>query len=234
MSSALAQAVAQAQKPSPSIKRKREDGGDDLISRSPPDMPIDHSLINQPSSSSSTSSTNNAFSATTGATSASTATVHAQPHLPHHQGDTQGAIPLSHTISSTPTHDHLELLSGSKPAVGTEEWHRQRRDNHKEVERRRRENINDGITELAKIVPGCEKNKGSILARAVQYIQQLKDNETANIEKWTLEKLLTEQTISELHTLTEKLKSDLDRAWREADAWKKTCANAGIKKKQDD
>src|SRR5271154_5227096 len=45
--------------------------------------------------------------------------------------------------------------SPNRPQVGSEEWHKQRRDNHKEVERRRRETINDGISELAKIVPGC-------------------------------------------------------------------------------
>lgn len=66
------------------------------------------------------------------------------------------------------------------------------------MERRRRETINEGINELAKIVPGCEKNKGSILQRAVQYITQLRENETKNIEKWTLEKMLTEQAIAEL------------------------------------
>ncbi|RPB26831.1 hypothetical protein L211DRAFT_856178 [Terfezia boudieri ATCC MYA-4762] len=113
-----------------------------------------------------------------------------------------------------------------KPAVGTEEWHKVRRDNHKEVERRRRETINEGINELAKIVPGCEKNKGSILQRAVQYIQQLKENEAQNIEKWTLEKLLTEQAIAELTTSNEKLKQECERAWREAETWKKSCLAA--------
>ncbi|RUS14921.1 hypothetical protein BC937DRAFT_93159 [Endogone sp. FLAS-F59071] len=98
-----------------------------------------------------------------------------------------------------------------KPIVGSDEWHKQRRENHKEVERRRRETINDGINELAKIVPGCEKNKGSILARAVQYIQQLKDNEAATIEKWTLEKLLTDQAINELSQQVEMLKSENER-----------------------
>lgn len=44
-------------------------------------------------------------------------------------------------------------------------------------------------------MPGCEKNKGSILQRAVQYIQQLKESEASNIEKWTLEKLLTDQSV---------------------------------------
>lgn len=115
-----------------------------------------------------------------------------------------------------------------KPQVGTEEWHRVRRDNHKEVERRRRETINEGINELAKIVPGCEKNKGSILQRAVQYIQQLKENEAANIEKWTLEKILTEQAISELSANNEKLQKECERAWREAETWKKSCLQAGV------
>lgn len=110
--------------------------------------------------------------------------------------------------------------SASKPAVGSEEWHKQRKDNHKEVERRRRETINEGINELAKIVPGCEKNKGSILARAVAFITQLKENETQNIEKWTLEKLLTEQAIAELSSSNEKHKEELDRAYRELDLYK--------------
>ena len=94
------------------------------------------------------------------------------------------------------------------------------------VERRRRETINEGINELAKIVPGCEKNKGSILQRAVQFIQELKEHEATNIEKWTLEKLLTEQAIAELTTSNEKLKQECERAWREAETWKKSCLAA--------
>ncbi|KAK4630874.1 hypothetical protein CLAFUW4_03830 [Fulvia fulva] len=118
--------------------------------------------------------------------------------------------------------------STPKPQVGTEEWHKVRRDNHKEVERRRRETINEGINELAKIVPGCEKNKGSILARAVQFITQLKENETQNIEKWTLEKLLTEQAIAELSSSCDKLKAECQRAWGEAEQWKKAAQKAGV------
>ncbi|KAM3423388.1 hypothetical protein BST61_g821 [Cercospora zeina] len=122
----------------------------------------------------------------------------------------------------------------SKPQVGTEEWHKVRRDNHKEVERRRRETINEGINELAKIVPGCEKNKGSILARAVQFITQLKENETQNIEKWTLEKLLTEQAIAELSSSCDKLKAECQRAWAECEQWKKAAQSAGVSIDVDD
>ncbi|KAI0105484.1 hypothetical protein GGR51DRAFT_190482 [Nemania sp. FL0031] len=122
--------------------------------------------------------------------------------------------------------------SNPKLAVGSEEWHKQRKDNHKEVERRRRETINEGINELAKIVPGCEKNKGSILARAVSYILQLKQNEASNIEKWTLEKLLTEQAIQELSSSNDKLKMECERAYRELTMWKNVAQNAGLEPPQ--
>ncbi|KAK7742083.1 basic helix-loop-helix protein [Cytospora paraplurivora] len=115
-----------------------------------------------------------------------------------------------------------------KPAVGSEEWHKMRKDNHKEVERRRRETINEGINELAKIVPGCEKNKGSILQNAVRYITKLKEDEQQAIEKWTLEKLLTEQAIAELSSSNDKLKNECDRLYQELEMWKRLAQGAGL------
>ncbi|OAX40993.1 hypothetical protein K503DRAFT_713568 [Rhizopogon vinicolor AM-OR11-026] len=98
-------------------------------------------------------------------------------------------------------------------AMGTDEWTRQRKDNHKEVERRRRGNINEGINELGRIVPNSsgEKAKGAILQRAVQYIHHLKENEARNIEKWTLEKLLMDQAMGDLQAQLE----DMRRLWDE-------------------
>lgn len=128
------------------------------------------------------------------------------PQATQHQQMQQSQMQTPQGATGTP-----QTPGSQKPIVGSDEWHKQRRENHKEVERRRRETINDGINELAKIVPGCEKNKGSILARAVQYIQQLKDNEAATIEKWTLEKLLTDQAINELSQQVEMLKSENER-----------------------
>ncbi|KAG1816695.1 uncharacterized protein BJ212DRAFT_1271381 [Suillus subaureus] len=97
--------------------------------------------------------------------------------------------------------------------MGTDEWTRQRKDNHKEVERRRRGNINEGINELGRIVPNSsgEKAKGAILQRAVQYIHHLKENEARNIEKWTLEKLLMDQAMGDLQAQLE----DMRRLWEE-------------------
>ncbi|KAJ3328616.1 basic helix-loop-helix protein [Blyttiomyces sp. JEL0837] len=97
----------------------------------------------------------------------------------------------------------------AKPSVGTEEWLKQRRENHKEVERRRRETINEGINELAKLIPdNGEKNKGKIIARAVAYIEELKQNEATHLEKWTVEKLLCEQAIQELSATLEVVREE--------------------------
>ncbi|CAI5759188.1 unnamed protein product [Candida verbasci] len=126
-----------------------------------------------------------------------------------------GATPLS---EASPTQD-LQQSPGSdskdKPAHGSEEWYRLRKENHKEVERRRRESINIGIKQLAQLIPTTDTNKAQILQRAVEYIKRLKENENNNIEKWTLEKLLTEQAVSELSASNEKLKQELERAYRE-------------------
>ncbi|KAJ7859071.1 hypothetical protein B0H14DRAFT_2351357 [Mycena olivaceomarginata] len=97
--------------------------------------------------------------------------------------------------------------------MGSDEWSRQRKDNHKEVERRRRGNINEGINELGRIVPNGsgEKAKGAILSRAVQYIHHLKENEARNIEKWTLEKLLVDQAMGDLQVQLDEIR----RMWEE-------------------
>ena len=96
------------------------------------------------------------------------------------------------------------------------------------VERRRRETINEGINELAKIVPGCEKNKGSILQRAVQYITQLRNNESQNIDKWTFEKVLTDQALQNVSAKNDTLRTKLNRARSDAEKYKKICRDAGL------
>ncbi|KAJ1919487.1 basic helix-loop-helix protein [Mycoemilia scoparia] len=114
--------------------------------------------------------------------------------------------------ASTATDNNNNNSGGisSKPPIGSPEWHRLRRESHKEVERRRRETINEGITELANLIPGAERNKGRILQQAVSYIRQLKETEASNIEKWTLEKLLTEQAINQLSAQVDSQKRKIE------------------------
>lgn len=126
----------------------------------------------------------------------------------------------AHKNSTTST----VALSGNttmeKPCVGSEEWYKAKRLSHKEVERRRREAISEGIKELANIVPGCEKNKGSILQRTAQYIRSLKEMEEMCREKSNLEKLVADHTIQELARENARLKSECERAWRSVELWK--------------
>ncbi|KAI9431164.1 hypothetical protein H4582DRAFT_2009996 [Lactarius indigo] len=118
------------------------------------------------------------------------------------------------SADSGPTTPAPTRSRGARSAnMGSDEWARQRKDNHKEVERRRRGNINEGINELGRIVPNGsgEKAKGAILSRAVQYIHHLKENEARNIEKWTLEKLLMDQAMGDLQAQLEEMR----RLWEE-------------------
>ena len=66
------------------------------------------------------------------------------------------------------------------------------------------------------------------MQRAVQYIGQLKENEQQNIEKWTLEKLLLDQAITELSATAERLKNDAKFYQRERDIYKRACEEHNI------
>ncbi|KAG9302341.1 hypothetical protein G9A89_008833 [Geosiphon pyriformis] len=65
---------------------------------------------------------------------------------------------------------------------------KRRRENHNNVERKRRNNINNTIFEISLLMPvaytpGAKPNKGSILRRAVEYIKNLQtENETMRAE----------------------------------------------------
>ena len=138
-----------------------------------------------------------------------------------------------HTPATHPSHEDAdESMDYDSPTNGSAspsrslkrprgpELDRQRKDNHKEVERRRRSAINDGITQLSHIVPGCDAkntNKGAIIHAAVRYIQDLKHNEASNIEKWTLEKLLMDQAMGDLTAQLDDARAQVDRLRAELD-----------------
>jgi hypothetical protein len=90
-------------------------------------------------------------------------------------------------LSYLPTNSQLDSHSKPQDVV------KARKESHKEVERRRRAAINEGIQNLANLIPGGEKNKGRIIQKAADYIQELQRQQNTNMEKWGLEKMLFEQ-----------------------------------------
>ncbi|KAI7881224.1 Myc-type, basic helix-loop-helix domain-containing protein [Mucor mucedo] len=86
--------------------------------------------------------------------------------------------------------NHDTLVSPTSPGSNIEEEivqrnmqhifekKRRRRESHNAVERRRRDNINDRITELATLLPdrdAVKSNKGTILRKSVDHIRLLHD-----------------------------------------------------------
>ncbi|KAJ1851389.1 basic helix-loop-helix protein [Coemansia sp. RSA 2703] len=150
------------------------------------------------------------------AAAAASAAVASSEHTVEAEQDVNAEEGSDDVVSEVDANGKAKRKRADGPEAGSEEWERLRKDNHKEVERRRREVINHGIDRLALLIPGAEKNKGKVIAQAVEYIHILKTTEEKNIEKWTIEKLLADQAISELTAQVEALKNENKRLRRAA------------------
>ncbi|KAJ6034856.1 hypothetical protein N7499_002073 [Penicillium canescens] len=115
-----------------------------------------------------------------------------------------------------------------KPTVGSPEWHQIRKNNHKEVERRRREAINEGINQIARLVPNCDKNKGAILQRAIEYILQLQEEKKNTEEQFEKHSLTANHAIAEISNSNSKLKGEVSRRNNLALKWLQRCRDAGL------
>ncbi|KAJ5908593.1 hypothetical protein N7495_001275 [Penicillium taxi] len=115
-----------------------------------------------------------------------------------------------------------------KPQVGSPEWHLVRKNNHKEVERRRREAINEGINQIASLVPNCDKNKGAILQRCIEYIHQLQSDKKSTEERFEAHSLTANHAINDISASNSKLKGEVNRCNQLAAKWLQRCRDAGL------
>ena len=93
------------------------------------------------------------------------------------------------------------------------------------VERRRREVINEGIENLAKMIPtNSDKNKGAILTGAIKYITDLQQR----IQSFDNERSVFEITQQELTRRNESLRDSAQRAWAETAKWMGRSKEAGL------
>lgn len=96
------------------------------------------------------------------------------------------------------------------------------------VERRRREAINEGINQIARLVPNCDKNKGAILQRAIDHIHQLSEEKRTISERWEQTNMTTHHAISEVSAQNSKLKVEVNRRGELAQKWLQRCRDAGL------
>ncbi|KAL4806131.1 hypothetical protein BDV18DRAFT_122619 [Aspergillus unguis] len=145
-------------------------------------------------------------------------------------GDDIGqSIGQNHNSTAAAVYAAREAQSmNQKPTVGSPEWHQVRKNNHKEVERRRREAINEGINQIARLVPNCDKNKGAILQRAIEYINQLHEDKRQISERWEQTNMTTNHAINEISGQNAKLKVEVNRRGDIALKWLQRCRDAGL------
>ncbi|KAL1974554.1 hypothetical protein VTN31DRAFT_4758 [Thermomyces dupontii] len=141
----------------------------------------------------------------------------------------QGHPPQQHsTAAAVYAAREAQNMNQTKPAVGSPEWHALRKNNHKEVERRRRETINEGINQIAQLVPNCDKNKGAILQRAIEYIVQLQEERKQMNTRWEQNNLTTTQALNEISAQNAKLKAEVNRRGEIARKWLQRARDAGL------
>ncbi|KAI8332426.1 hypothetical protein BC941DRAFT_436655 [Chlamydoabsidia padenii] len=104
----------------------------------------------------------------------------------------------------------IDNAQDDKPPMGSEKWKEMKRASHSKVERKRRDNITECINELAKLVPTEKRQKEATLRAAVHFIKNAKEQQDANVRKWTLDKLVADQTIRQLQDEMDNYKNKYD------------------------
>ncbi|ORY44380.1 hypothetical protein BCR33DRAFT_785068 [Rhizoclosmatium globosum] len=78
---------------------------------------------------------------------------------------------------------------------------------HKDVEKRRREAISQGIAELADLVPGATgQKKGRVVEKAIEYLTALKTAEVQSVQKWAAEKGALDEQLKRLSAQADELR----------------------------
>lgn len=77
-------------------------------------------------------------------------------------------------------------------------------------------------------MPNCEKNKGSVLQRAVAHIHELVDTQAKSTANWDLQRMALDQAVRELDLRCSKLKESMQQAWAESNKWQKRCRENGL------
>ncbi|GAA6062162.1 hypothetical protein JCM10212_002374 [Sporobolomyces blumeae] len=136
--------------------------------------------------------------------------------------------------------------SEERQGMKEDEWEKSRKANHKEVERRRRETINAGISAIALLLPPppgaastsgsstttttttttmatstLRTNKSDILVEAANYIKHLKEKEQSDLNKWAIEKVLLDQRCAAKEKEADELARLLKEKEYECEGYKK-------------
>ncbi|KAJ3008756.1 UNVERIFIED_CONTAM: basic helix-loop-helix protein [Siphonaria sp. JEL0065] len=111
--------------------------------------------------------------------------------------------------------DDANNTSGNRDGAMTEPTEKTKK-SHKDIEKRRRETISNGIAELSEIVPGAlGQKKGIVVEKAIEYLTMLKSSEHQSAEKWRMEKAGLDEQITGLRQQADELKCTNDALRRE-------------------
>lgn len=118
--------------------------------------------------------------------------------------------------------DVLATTQQSKPGTQRTSRDDKRRAQHNEVERRRRDKINNWIVQLSKTIPDCNidatkncQSKGGILSKACDYIQELRqsnarlEEELNSVARLRMDNQLLKQEVEEWKSKNQMIRNQL-------------------------
>jgi hypothetical protein len=118
---------------------------------------------------------------------------------------TQEVATTNRRISTNPISN--VPMSSKRVSQNSDDWLHQRRQSHKEVERRRRETINSCINELGRILNLTASNKGVILKETIEFVSKTLNGQYALLEQHRRELDEREKRISSLENELRLLKN---------------------------
>lgn len=77
-------------------------------------------------------------------------------------------------------------------------------------------------------MPNCDKNKGAILQRAIEYICTLQEEKKTIDDRFEQHSLTANHAITEISTSNQKLKAEVNRRNNIALKWLQRCREAGL------
>lgn len=95
--------------------------------------------------------------------------------------------------TNPPKHASIATVAKEDPQASV-----RRRENHRLIEKRRRETINNGINELAEVLPDHSKKRSTVILKSIEYINELKQLNSTISEERDLLKARNQELVNEL------------------------------------
>nr|CAG8569784.1 1565_t:CDS:2 [Entrophospora candida] len=141
------------------------------------------------------------------------------------------SLPVTPTTNNTSTNSNQNLINNS-PIMQSDQREMARKASHSQIERRRRERINDKIMQLRELIPGCSEqenmHKLSVLQNAIEYIESIKKSKFNRYEIPIPKSFLSAGNTTTATTNSNVISSSTINSYEDCEEYKHKRINKGV------